>query len=38
MILKMNYHLTLLYAVFKNDNKHPAFLFKPINEIKPINL
>ena len=27
-----------IYAVFKNDNKHPAFLFKPINEIKPINI
>lgn len=27
-----------IYAVFKNDNKPQAFLFKAINEIKPIKL
>lgn len=25
-----------IYAVFKNENNNPPFLFKPINEIKPL--
>ena len=25
-----------IYAVFKNENNNPSFLFKPKNEIKPL--
>lgn len=25
-----------IYAVFKNENNNPYFLFEPINEIKPL--